>query len=222
MLIGSAMATSHCYMIYPAISMEGKLHSPMNILVSEARGVFPQNKSPDPWNIVSFASKTANMNKKDLKTFYQQVFWPSIEPSKILLLLDAWSPNKDDELFEQAKPPSKSCIRQIIPEGATGLVQPLDIYFFRPYKNFVKFFTDAVIDEQYIDIWSRENFIKLQSFTHFTFTAERFKSLIRFAFFKSNYTDEEPPKDPTPVEFCFSNLANQCERGVCSNLPFVR
>ena len=64
MLIGSAMATSHCYMIYPAITMADLLLSPMYVLVSGSRGQFPQKHS-DPANIRSYASKTANMNKSD-------------------------------------------------------------------------------------------------------------------------------------------------------------
>ena len=73
-----------------------------------------------------------------------EAFWPCIQPQRILLLLDAWSPNKDEQLFDEAKSPLKSCVRRIIPAGATGLVQPLDIYLFRPYKNFVKMNDDNI------------------------------------------------------------------------------
>lgn len=52
------------------ISMDGILHSPMYMLVSESSEKFPANKHQDPPNIISFSSKTANMNKDDLKKFY--------------------------------------------------------------------------------------------------------------------------------------------------------
>lgn len=225
MLIGSAMATSHCYMIYPAITMAGQLLSPMYVLVSEARGQFPQKHS-DPPNIKSYASKTANMNKADLKTFYQEVFWPSvnehINTRKILLLVDSWSPHKDEELFNSVKPPGIQCEKKIIPANATNLIQPLDIYFFRPYKNFVKFFTDSVIDEEEFDIWSRANFLKLQSFTLYTFQSERFKNMILYAFYKSGYRVQKPDKCETPIEFCFKNVALECEQDNCEALGFIR
>lgn len=132
------------------------------MLVSEAgTGKFPRNKLPDPENIKSYASKTANMNNQDLKTFNQDVFWPSVEPQNIVLLLDSWSANKNKDLFNECKPNLKEALRKLIPEGGNKYVQPLDVYSFRPYKNFVKFITDSVIQESQFNIWQRDNFIKL-------------------------------------------------------------
>ena len=222
-LIGSTMATTHCYMIMPSISMDGTLHSPMYMLVGEpGTGKFPRTKQPDPRNIKSYASKTANMNKQDLKTFYQEVFWPSVQPQNILLLLDSWSANKDQELFNQCKPGLKEAVRKLIPEGGTKFVQPLDVYFFRPYKNFVKFITDSIIQESDFSIWQRDNFIKLQSFTHYQFSAERFRNLIKFAFFKAGYTSECPPKCATPIDYCFKETGSNCSEEDCSGVAFVR
>ena len=61
-----------------------------------------------------------------------------------------------------------------VPGKCTGMVQPLDVYFFRPYKNFVKYVTDmALVHAHEYEIWSHTKFTKLQSLTHFQFSAER-------------------------------------------------
>lgn len=230
--VGSVYATKHSYCIMPIISMDGTLHRNLYVLVSEPSGAFPRNKSPDPANIRSFASKTSQMSKKDMEEFYSEVFWPTIKdstPQQILLLLDSWSANKDENLFKSHIPQLKEASIRLIPPGTTGIIQPLDIYYFRPYKNFIKFITDSVILETNYHVWQREQFLKLQSLAHFQFTAERFKPIIQYAFFKSGYTSFCPEKCETPVDYCFKNVDSTCcftendEPDImCNSLGFLR
>ena len=88
-------ATSHPYTIIPVVSMTGAILRSMYALVAEQTGRFPASEPPDPPDIVSFAGKTANMNKFDWRRFYDEAFWPSMLPDrkKILLMLHAWSAN---------------------------------------------------------------------------------------------------------------------------------
>jgi len=54
-----------------------------------------------------------------------------------------------------------------IPSGTTGKIQPLDVYGFRIWKNFVRKFSDNVILMHYdLNLRIRNNIIKLQSLVH--------------------------------------------------------
>lgn len=221
---GSVSATTHSYMIMPVISMDGEILRPMYVLVSESSGQFPGNKQKDPDNIVSHPGKTANMNKSDLKEFYS-VFWNSLpaDRDKVLLLLDSWSANKDDNVSNELCPNHITLFKRLIPGGCTGFIQPLDVYFFRPYKSFIRFITDTVIASSEINLWHRDNILRMQSFTLFQFSASRFRNMIRFAFYKSGYLDEEPEPWISPLDYCFdSNIRDECYKTSCENISFVK
>lgn len=205
---GSMTATSHSYMIMPIVSMDGDLLSPMYLLSAEPGGKFPQNKNSDPSNLQCYPGKSVNMSKNDLEQFMRDVFWPSIirqigDEHTVLLLVDSWSSNHDEELIESTRPVHINLIRKLIPAGCTGLIQPLDVGFFRMYKNFVRHITDTICLLSDFPIWSRENFIRLQSLTHYQFSAPRFREMIKYSFFKCRYTNVEPKKFLTPIAFCF-------------------
>jgi hypothetical protein len=221
--VGSVNATSHSYMIMPVISMDGEILRPMYLLLSEPGGKFPASKAADPPNIKSFAGKSANMNKEDLRSFYTEVMWPSMpaDRRKVLLLLDSWSANKDDALSNVCVPAGVQFMKGLIPGGCTGLIQPLDVFFFRPYKSFVRFITDTVVDETGFKIWQRENILALQSFVLFQFSAPRFRNMIRYAFYKSGYTDVQPGAWISPHDFCFNRIEHD-ECYLCDELAFIR
>lgn len=222
--IGSKNATTHSYMIMPVISMDGEILRPMYVLVGgEKDGQFPANKPEDPPNIRSFAGRTANMSKGDLRKFYTEAMWPSMPPDreKVFLLVDAWKSNEDDDLSNECVPAGKQLIKGLIPARCTGMIQPLDVHFFRQYKSFVRFITDTVVDETEINIWHRNRFLALQSFVLFQFSAPRFRNLIRYAFYKAGYTDEEPESWVSPHDYCFRGIVDD-ECFVCGELAFIR
>ena len=86
--------------------------------------------------------------------------------TKVLLLADSWASNRDDALSNAGFRLEK----RLIPGGCTGLIQPLDVFFFRPYKSFVRFITDTVIDETVFNVWHRDKILALQSFVLFQFS----------------------------------------------------
>lgn len=182
--VGSVAATTHSYMIMPVLVMNGTLLPHMYVLVSEPSGRFPVHTAIDYPNIKAFAGKTANMSKQDLKVFLDEVLWPDLAGREnVLLLVDSWTSNKDDDLYKSTVPKNVKFIKRLIPAKCTGIVQPADVYFFRPYKNFVRFLTDTLlIAKDNVNIWHRDYFLRIQSFAHYQFSAKRFENLIRFAF----------------------------------------
>ena len=180
--VGSLSATRQSYCIMPIMTIDGKLFPLLYVLVSEQSGRFPQNKPDDPPNIWSQAHTSANMTKKHLESFLSEVFTPSVSSEdKICLLVDSWSSFKDETTIRKHIPEIQDFKYHLCPAKCTGLKQPLDMYFFRPYKAFVKYITDSIIENSNFNVWHRDNFMKLQSLTHAQFTAPLFKGLIRYA-----------------------------------------
>jgi hypothetical protein len=221
--VGSIFASTHSYMIMPVISMAGELQSPMYMLVAESTGKFPGNKPSDPVNLRTFAWKSANMRKQDLKDFLTEVFYPSLQEEKVLLIVDEWSGYKDaDGSLTSLIPEGLDFQMEHVPGKCTGMVQPLDVYFFRPYKNFVKYVTDmALVLAPEYEIWSRTNFIKLQSLAHFQFSAERFSNMIKYAFYKVGILDIEPDPFQTPAQYCLDNADGNCAHEDCTTCAFM-
>jgi len=69
-----------------------------------------------------------------------------------------------------------------IPAGATGFSQPLDVYGFRPWKNFLRHFSDLVILHNYdINLHLRNNILKIQSLIQNQFSSPRFVNMFKYA-----------------------------------------
>ncbi|KAK0079273.1 hypothetical protein PV326_008850 [Microctonus aethiopoides] len=61
-----------------------------------------------------------------------------------LLIIDSWTGHCPDAV-KSVKPPDEEVEVMIIPKGTTGNIQPLDVFGFRVWKNFVKHISDNVI-----------------------------------------------------------------------------
>ncbi|XP_043472738.1 uncharacterized protein LOC122505293 [Leptopilina heterotoma] len=108
-----------------------------------------------------------------------------------------------------------------IPAGTTGQIQPLDVYGFRPWKNFVKHFSDSVILYDFeVNLHLRNNILKLQSVTHNQLSSPRFINLFKYGWYKSGYILEKPPKCDTPVAYCFKSCDTVCH--YCGDNAFFR
>jgi len=111
-----------------------------------------------------------------------------------------------------------------IPTGTTGKIQPLDVYGFRIWKNFVRKFSDNVILMHYdLNLHIRNNIIKLQSLIHNQLSSSRYKDLFKYSWYKSGYINERPDKFGNPVDFSFGDSCKtHCEIEGCTNIAIVR
>lgn len=127
------------------------------------------------------------MTKDDMKTWFRDIFFPTTTNGDNFLVVDSWSSFKDRDTIKalRKQAPGQTSLGLLnIPAGGTSMCQPLDVYFFRPYKNLVRRVAEGVFIEgleDQVKIYQRDNILKLQSLCHNQFSYERFSPLIRYA-----------------------------------------
>lgn len=140
-----------------------------------------------------------------------------------VLLLDSWS-GHCDAAIEETTPENKTVNIKKIPSGTTGKIQPLDVYGFRIWKNFVRQFSDNVVLMNYdLNLHVRNNIIKLQSLVHNQLSSPRYQNLFKYSWYKSGYIDKKPDRFDNPVDFSLGDSCNtHCEIQGCNNIAMVR
>ena len=234
--VESMRAKSHSYTIQPIITMGGHLLSPLMIVLQEPSGQFGPVVSRSlirPPNIFLTATKSGKVEMATLQAWKIHCFSPNIV-TKACLILDSFSSHRTrDALLVEGK----QIEVKFIPPGATSLIQPLDVFFFRQWKSFVKRFSDRIlIDNLDIDLHARNTIIKLHSFIHNQFSAPIFNRMIQAAWMKSGYNvrqeifdhpdqtifdiDSEECSNPNCITSCFIQCA-YCRKKLCLNHCFV-
>ncbi|XP_033218214.1 uncharacterized protein LOC117173683 [Belonocnema kinseyi] len=119
------------------------------------------------------ASKSGKLTKEHFKTWLKEVFYPNVG-SRSVLLLNSWS-GHCPEAVQEADSKDKEIHLLKIPKGTTGKIQPLDVFGFRIWKNFVRHFSDSVILlNGDLNLHMRNNAIKLHSLTHNQLSSPRY------------------------------------------------
>lgn len=215
-------ATKHSYTIQPMVSASGKLASPMLVVLQEKDGIFGpivQETMFRAENIFQLPSVSGKVGKEHIITWFEQVYFPNVN-DKTLLIVDSLSHYKDIQAITSVKPMNKEFELSTIPPNTTSIIQPLDVYGFRPWKNFVRKFSDQAILHNYeVNLHQRDNIIKIQSLTHNQFSSPRFINLFKYSWHKSGYIEERPQHFINPVEFCFK--LNNINCNFCDNFTFV-
>ncbi|EFN80191.1 hypothetical protein EAI_10381, partial [Harpegnathos saltator] len=181
-LAQSINSMTHSYTIQPLISANGVLLSSLLIILQERNGTFGpivQNNLFKSENVLVKASNSGKLTSSLVRSWFQEVFLPASN-EKSILLLDSWTVTATKEYLKI----------ETIPAGTTGRIQSLDVFFFRPWKNFLRHFSDTVILYKYnINLHLRNNIIKIQSLIHNQSSPPRFSNLISYAWYKSGYLE---------------------------------
>ena len=107
-----------------------------------------------------------------MNNFVQEVLLPNV-PEHAMVLLDCWSGHNAVEGLEQEE--GQDIEYRFVPPGTTGLCQPLDVYFFRTHKTFIRHLSNAIKLTSDIILSQRDNILKLVLLTHNQFQAPRFR-----------------------------------------------
>jgi hypothetical protein len=112
----------------------------------------------------------------------------------------------------------------MIPQHTTTDTQPLDRYFHRQIKIFIKrFYHHVALEQLGINLWERNNIIKLISLPHNQLSSAVFHKMIQYSWFASDYTtvDLSPFQNVLPVCFPRITFEEQCEERDCSESAFI-
>ncbi|XP_076544512.1 LOW QUALITY PROTEIN: uncharacterized protein LOC143305331 [Osmia lignaria lignaria] len=204
-VVQSISSTTHSYTIQPTVSANGKLLSPLYIVLKESSGQFgPRVKESlfNAPNVHVSASKSGKLISEHFKTWFTEIFLTNVG-SRSVRLLDSWSGHCPNVL-QNLVPEGKEVLFLTIPKKTTERLQPLDIFGFRIWKNFVETFSDQVILLNHdVILHQRNNIIKLQSLVHNQLSSPRFQNLFKHSWYKSGYMIEErPERYENPVDYC--------------------
>ena len=162
------------------------------------------NAVPD--NLFVVCSKSGKLKQSLVKKWSSECLSPHIT-SKTLLLIDSWSAQGEDVLKESLSEEQEENLDVIkIPPGTTGECQPLDVYFFRQYKLFVRTIYDMLALQNVNDCRDRLSILNMHSLVHNQLTASIFQPMLKYAWFKSGYKVPNPGKFKNMKQVCFENF----------------
>ena len=166
--VQSKNSLTHSYTVQPIISAAGELLPVVLIVLQEKDGQFGPRVKETMFtsdNLYVVASKSGKLTKAIFKEWLCKVYFANA-PIFSVLLLDSWSTQNESNILDR-KPPNKEIIVKTIPQGTTGMIQPLDVYEFRIWKKFVRTFYDLVMLYEYeVNIHLRDNILKIQALAH--------------------------------------------------------
>lgn len=159
-------ATQHSYTILPIIKADGTLGEKLYVVLQEPGGRFPQKGHVMLDNLIVRAASTHIMTKSLMLDWFKECVAHPSSPREQLVLVDSWSSFKDHASIQSVVPPGKKLTIRNIPAGTTSFAQPLDIYFFHPFKAMVKRVTSFVqVNDEDIDfpVHLRDNRLQVSS-----------------------------------------------------------
>ncbi len=195
-----------------SISADGDLLSPLFVDLQEPDRKFGPRVEENLFQApnICYGIKIRKIDERTFNRMAENVYFANT-PDKSILLVDSWTTYNDKNAIEGVKPAEKNFNTLKIPPKTTSFVQPLNVYFFRTWKNFVRKFSDRVVlDALKVILHQRNNILKLQSLFHNQFSFPHFKDFIKFSWFKSGYLKYRPENFQNPVEYCFNLKDKKC------------
>lgn len=220
--VDSMNSLTHSYTIQPILSMEGKLLSPMMIILQETTGdQFGPRVGPNLprySNLLVTCSKSGNSSLVHAKIFVENCLAPNID-TQCCFLNDSWTGQRDPKLYEIS---GKRLVVKTFPAGSTGYMQPLDIYCFHQFKDFIKRFNEhLLITSSEIQPFNRNTILKIQSLIHNQFQSNLFTPMFRYAWYKAGFIDEYI-RFESIKEILFEFNQAYCSTELCLSEPFIQ
>ena len=220
--VQSANALTHSYTIQPLLNMDGHLVGRLFVNLQEASGKFGPliaESVKKYTNLFVTCTKSGKLNKELMRTWSQEVFKEVLDRRHIdrcVLYLDSWGGQRDESLFQMDE---KEVNLKVFPASTTSLLQPLDLYCFRMWKDFAKRLSRACTMHGY-RVERRDDILRLQSLVYNQFQHEDFRSMWLCGWRMAGF---EVPSVPFPSlgETLF-HVNDTCDAADCQNISFIR
>lgn len=212
---------THSYTVQYIINVAGEIVGPAYVCLQEPSGKLGELvktllfKAP---NLVVSCTKSGKMNGSQVKFFFENVAKPNIRGS-VLYSLDSWTGHVNCDAYNNVD--TGKLVVKVIPKNGTEFCQPLDVYFNRQLKYFVKRIKSFANIED-IDTGSRNDTLKIQCLTHFTLSAPVFKNMIRYSWIKSGLVDIDKHYFENVRDVCFNFKETECMHMECAEKAFVK
>lgn len=165
---------THSYTVMPIMDSDGQLYDPLYVVLQDGVKFGPRvlaSMFKHPKLFVT-CSKSGKMTNDHMNQFMTEILFKKV-PSGSLLLLDTWSGHSKVESLET--PEDYEIDFEFIPPGTTGKCQPLDVYYFRIFKTFLKNISNLIKMRSEIVLAQRNNILKLILLAHNQFQSPRYR-----------------------------------------------
>lgn len=228
--LGNFSKVTHSYTAQYCITAAGELLPKVFLCLQEVSGSFGprvqvtvDNLVEEFGNVYATASKSGKLSKQHVSVFAEKIIAPYVGSNDFLLILDSWGGQTEPALFHSLftnDDGDRTSHIEVIPPHCTDTCQPLDVYFHRQLKAFIKKLQhDIYLLQNNRAITTREDAIKIHSLIQNQFSAPIFEGMIKFAWILSNLIEvenREAFKDINEVLFSDEVLKNNC--AVCEKL----
>ncbi|VDP16630.1 unnamed protein product, partial [Heligmosomoides polygyrus] len=147
------------------------------------------------------------MTKQQVPRFLREYVVGSSAAPLTTVLIDSWHGFRDHENPVSEVPAGKELKLMTIPPGATSLIQPLDVYFFRLFKRFIRRIHEHVLRfRPDFNCFSRDNTLKVVSQTYKQFCAPVFRRCFAYAWVAAGYVDTHPGHFSILADYAFNEV----------------
>ncbi|VDL63694.1 unnamed protein product [Nippostrongylus brasiliensis] len=139
----------------------GRLGERLFVVLPESQGRFPERGHWPASNLYVVPSTTHMMRKDQVPVLIKECVMAT-SSTLTIVMLDSWAGFKDQNNVLSGVPSNKQMKILNVPPGATVLCQPLDVYFFRLFKRFLRRIHDSAIHlKPDFHCFSRDNTLKV-------------------------------------------------------------
>lgn len=216
-------ATTHSYTVHIQMCASGKLSPKLPVVLYEPVAMPKRAKEqlPNYLNLHVYWTKSGLMSSEIAKMWMSEVFLNLVGDNSVLII-DSWKGYK--QMMEMPQIAAKGLKIVKLPPGSTSALQPTDVYFNRPFKDFIRKLCNK-IRWQHNDftLAKRENLLTILDMIWYQCKAQMFEPFLKYSWYRAGYIQEHPPHFVTPVQFClgFKGYA-KCEADFCDKFCFLR
>lgn len=216
-------ATTHSYTVHIQLNSSGKLSPKLPVVLYEPSGLPKRARETfdNYQNLHIYSSKSGLMGSEIAKLWMGEVFLKNVEYDSVLII-DSWTGYK--QMMQMPEITAKKLKIVQLPPKTTSRLQPADVYFNRPFKNLIRRVCNKVrwMHNDFI-LAKRENLLNILDMLYYQFKAPRFENLLKYAWYRAEYTQVHPEEFKTPVQFCLGFRGYvKCEADFCPNLCFLK